>query len=416
MNSDAVPAFDIVVVGASHVGLAMALALAGTLGSDLRLGLIERRDLTHGPVPTADPRAFALSAGSVALLTALGVWPALAPHAEAVTGIDITDSSLEHAVRPTLLSYDNQISGGRPATFIVEADRLAAALLARVRDAPGITVMAKASIAPGTTLDGAGAHVQLADGRRLTARLLIAADGARSMIRDLAAIKTVAWAYPQTGIVTVVTHERPHEGRAVQHFLPAGPFAILPLPGRRSCITWTEDAAAAAHILSLDDSGFLAEIERRFGYRLGIVNLAGPRASWPLELQLARSLVAPRVALIGDAARSVHPIAGQGLNLGFRDVAALTEVTADMMRLGLDPGDAMGLERYQSWRRFDGQSSAAAYDALNRLFSNDLSLVRAVRDVGLGIVDRLPGLKQLLVEEAAGRTGDVPRLLQGAFP
>ncbi len=408
--------FDIAVAGGSHAGLAMALAMAATLGPELRVALIERRDPSQALHGAADPRAFALSAGSVALLTALGVWPALAAYAEPVTAIDITDSSLDNAIRPTVLSYDNRIGTGQPATFIVEAERLAAALLARVRDVPAIQVLAPAAIANVAVADGPLAQLELGDGRLVQARLVIAADGARSLIREAAGLKTVAWSYPQTGIVTVVTHERPHEGRAVQHFLPAGPFAILPLPGARSCITWTEATDTANRILALDDAEFLAEIQRRFGYRLGALQLAGARAAWPLEMQLARSLVSPRVALIGDAARSVHPIAGQGLNLGLRDVAALTEVVAQTMRLGLDPGDAMGLERYQNWRRFDGQSSAAAYDALNRLFSNDSIVLRAVRDAGLGIVGQLPGLKQFFVQEAAGLSGDVPRLLHGALP
>lgn len=408
--------FDITVVGGSHSGLAVALALVGTLGTDLRLAVLDRRVLAKDLNRGADPRAFALSAGSVALLAALGVWPALADFAEPVLGIDITDSSLEHAMRPTLLSYDNHTSEGRPATWIVEAERLSAALLARVLETPAIEVVAPAEISHLRLAEDPAARLALADGRQLTARLVIAADGVRSSIRQTAGIQTVNWQYDQMGIVTVVAHERPHGGRAVQHFLPAGPFAILPLPGSRSCITWSETTNNAQRILALDDAGFLEEVERRFGYRLGRLQLAGKRAAWPLSMQLARAMVAPRLALIGDAARSVHPIAGQGLNLGFRDVAALTEVVADGMRLGLDPGDAMGLERYAQWRRFDGQSSAAAYDALNRLFSNDSMLVRAIRDAGLGVVDRLPGLKHVFVEEAAGLSGEVPRLLHGVLP
>lgn len=407
---------DIAIVGGSHAGLSLALGLAGTLGPGLRLAVVDRQDLSATTVEKSDPRAFALSAGSVALLTAIGVWPLLSHHAEPVLAIDITDSSLDHAVRPTVLSYDNRLSAGSPATWIVEAERLSAGLRARVRETPAIDVMAPADVAEVSFREGAPAYLRLVDGRELTASLVVAADGARSAIRDAAGIKTVSWPYDQMGIVTVVAHERPHGGRAIQHFLPSGPFAILPLPGDRSCITWSETTGNAQKIMALDDAGFHAEVERRFGYRHGALRLCGPRASWPLNLRLARALVAPRVALIGDAARAVHPIAGQGLNLGFRDVAALTEVIADTMRLGLDPGDAMGLERYETWRRFDGQTSAAAYDAINRIFSNDSMLLRATRDVGLGLVDRLPGLKQLFVQEAAGLSGEVPRLLRGAFP
>ncbi len=208
-------------------------------------------------------------------------------------------------------------------------------------------------------------------------------------------------------------HEKPHGGRAVQHFLPSGPFAILPLTGNRSCITWSEEEKRAKEILALDDAGFLAEVEQRFGYRLGAIVLEGPRASWPLDMHLARALVADRFALIGDAAHGVHPIAGQGLNLGLRDVAALTEVVADAARLGLDIGSVTVLERYERWRRLDSALSAATFDALNRLFSNDWTVLRTARDFGLGLVDRMPGLKQFFVTEAAGLTGDVPKLLRG---
>jgi 2-octaprenyl-6-methoxyphenol hydroxylase len=232
-------------------------------------------------------------------------------------------------------------------------------------------------------------------------------------LREAAGIKIVGWGYGQTGIVTTIAHSRPHGARAVQHFLPGGPFAILPLPENRSCITWSEDAAEAQRILALDDMAFLAEVEKRVGGRLGTLELAGPRQSWPLEMHLARSYVARRFVVIGDAAHGVHPIAGQGLNLAFRDVAALTEVLADAARLGLDLGNGEVLARYERWRRFDSAVSAATFDGLNRLFSNDWTLVRAARDFGLGLVDRMPGLKAFFVREAAGLSGELPRLLKG---
>ncbi len=408
---------DVAIIGASHAGMAMALALAGALGPDLRLALIERQGLGVQEAVAADPRAFALSAGSVALLNAIGVWRDVETASEPITAIEITDSSLDDVFRPTLLAYDNRTAGGAPATWIIEAEGLLQALRARLQLVPSITILAPAEI---ETLEASSpstvASLVLTDRRQVRASLVVAADGSKSAVRDAAGIKTVGWSYPQSGIVTTVAHELPHKSCAVQHFLPSGPFAILPLPGNRSNITWTETTEEARRILALDDAGFLAEVERRFGHRLGVLRLDGARRSWPLALRMARSLVAGRVALVGDAARGVHPLAGQGLNLGLRDVAALTEVVAVSMRLGLDPSDATGLERYQRWRRFDGQSSAAAYDALNRLFSNDSMLLRVVRDAGLGLVDRLPGLKQMFVAEAAGLTGDVPRLLEGAFP
>lgn len=406
---------DIAIVGASHSGMALALALAGTLGPELSLAVIERRDLA-GAEAARDPRAFALSAGSVALLGAIGVWAGLEPAAQPVTAIEITDSSLDHVYRTVLLSYDNRTASGTPATWIVEAARLFAGLRVRLLATPDITLVTPAEIQTILLQPSSLAEIALSDGRRIRASLLVAADGRTSSIRDAAGIKSIGWEYAQSGIVTTVTHERPHGAKAVQHFLPSGPFAILPLPGNRSNITWSETATEAERILGLDDAGFLFEVERRFGHRLGALHLDGPRQSWPLAVRVARSLVAGRVALVGDAARGVHPLAGQGLNLGLRDVAALTEVVAASMRVGLDAGDVTGLERYERWRRFDGQTSAAAYDALNRLFSNDSMLLRAVRDMGLGVVDRLPGLKHLLVAEAAGLTGEIPSLLQGAFP
>jgi 2-octaprenyl-6-methoxyphenol hydroxylase len=263
--------------------------------------------------------------------------------------------------------------------------------------------------------DPHGVSIRLANAT-LRAPLLVGADGRASRLRDDAGIKILRWSYPQTGIVTTVGHSKPHHGRALQHFLPSGPFAILPLTHNRSCITWTEASAGAQELLALEDEGFRAELDRRFDYRLGQIVAVGARAAWPLDMHLARALVGERFALIGDAARVVHPIAGQGLNLGLRDVAALTEVIADAARLGLDIGAQLVLERYERWRRLDSALSAATYDALNRLFSNDWTLLRTARDFGLAVLDQLPALKQFLVAEAAGVTGEVPKLLRGERP
>jgi 2-octaprenyl-6-methoxyphenol hydroxylase len=251
------------------------------------------------------------------------------------------------------------------------------------------------------------------DGRMVSARLAVGADGRRSRLREAAGIGIVEHDYRQVGIVTVIAHELPHRGRAIQHFLPSGPFAILPMTGDRSCITWTETADEGRRILALDDAAFLAEVDRRFGGRLGDLTLAGGRRSWPLAMHLARAYAANRLALAGDAAHGVHPIAGQGLNLGFRDVAALAEVIADAARLGLDVGSMSTLRRYERWRRSDSALSAGVFDRLQWLFANDNPALRAVRDSGMAVVDRLPALKRLLVAEAAGLTGDVPRLLRG---
>jgi len=408
----AIERFDVVVSGASFAGLAFARALFSALGSDIRIALVDR-----APRPTEarpDARAFALSAGSKHMLEAIGVWSAIAPEAQPVHTIEITDSSLDAGIRPVLLSYDNHVpdaAGAEPASVIVPALALERALWAAIEAETGLSLITPGEIARFGD-DGSATTLTLADGSTLSSSLLVGAEGRRSAAREEAGIKTVGWGYGQTAIVTTIAHERPHEGRAVQHFLPGGPFAILPLPGNRSCLTWTEDANEAKRILALDDAGFLAEIETRVAGRLGPVTLDGPRQSWPLEMHLARAYVAPRFALIGDSAHGVHPIAGQGLNLAFRDAAALAEIVVDTLRLGLDPGSLEGLTRYERWRRFDSATSAATFDGLNRLFSNDWLLLRALRDFGLGLVDRMPAVKQRLVAEAAGLTGDLPRLFK----
>ncbi len=404
--------FDILIAGAGFAGLAAARAMSQALGPEARIAVIDRTVAGGGADGPADPRASAISASSRRMLEALGVWPLIGDACQQVSAVEITDSSLGAGIRPVLLTYDASLGeGGEPAMHIVPNQRLTAALQQITAADPAIVRLA-AQVADFEAQD-ARVAVTLADGERLTASLLIAADGRGSRIRAAAGIGVVGWRYPQTGIVTTVAHERPHEGRAVQHFLPAGPFAILPLTGNRCCITWTEDAVRASVILELDDAQFLAEVEQRFGGRLGTLALAGPRRSWPLDAHLARSYVAPRLALVGDAAHAVHPIAGQGLNLGLRDVAALTEVVAEGARLGLDFADPIVLQRYERWRRFDCAVSAAAFDSLNRIFSNDQTLLRSARELGLGLVDRIPTLQRWLVAEAAGVTGDVPRLLRG---
>jgi len=403
--------FDIVISGASFAGLALACGLAQALGDQFRIALIDR-GVGPGASVGRDSRASALSAASKRMLEVLGAWPLITTEAQPVARIEITDSSLEAAVRPVLLTYDNVIADGEPATYIVPNGVLHEALRAVVSPVPSITWIASAEARDFTT-DELEARVSLADGTELAAALLVAAEGRRSRLREAAGIKVVGWSYPQIGIVTTVRHERPHEARAVQHFLPSGPFAILPLKGNRACITWTEDAGEARRILALDDEGFLAEVEKRFGGKLGVATLDGPRQSWPLETHLARRYVGHRFALVGDAAHGVHPLAGQGLNLAFRDVAALIEVVSDAVRLGFDPGDAQALERYERWRRFDSVVSAAAFDGLNRLFASDLTLLRSAREFGLGVVDRIPVLKRFFVGEAAGVTGELPRLLKG---
>src|SRR5262245_3467481 len=404
--------FDVAIGGGGSVGLALAAALADALGPGFTLALIDRADW-QGTAGN-DLRASALSAGSKRLLTALGIWTRLAEFAQPVTAIDITDSRLGDAIRPILRSYDNTLTDSEPASYIVDNERLRAALIAAVMERPGITLLGGSAIQR-FAAGPADVSIDLADAT-LVSRLLIGADGRGSHLREAAGIKVLRWSYPQTGIVTTLRHSRPHGGRALQHFLPSGPFAILPLPQNRACITWTEDTNEARRLLALDAAAFSGELAQRFDYRLGEIVEVGARAAWPLEMQLARALTAPRFALIGDAARVVHPIAGQGLNLGLRDVAALCEVIADAARLGLEIGSGLVLERYERWRRLDSALSAGTFDALNTLFSNDWTLLRTARDVGLALVNRLPALKQFFVAEAAGLTGEVPKLLRGERP
>jgi 2-octaprenyl-6-methoxyphenol hydroxylase len=281
------------------------------------------------------------------------------------------------------------------------------------RAAAGVTLIDGRS-ADGMVSDANGAQVTLDDASMLVAHLVVAADGGRSRLRQAAGITTIGWPYEQSGIVTVVEPEADHKGCAVQHFLPAGPFALLPMKGNRICVTWTEGTAEARRIMGLDAAAFRHEVERRFGYSLGAIKVLSPPQSWPLELALARRLIAPRLALVGDAAHKLHPIAGQGLNLGLRDVAALAECVIDAARLGLDVGHADVLERFERWRRFDNLTSAVGFDALNRLFSNENTLARSARGAALGLVDRLPAVKAWFVDEAAGARGDVPRLMRCA--
>lgn len=403
---------DIVISGASYTGAALALALSKSLEGSLSIAVIDKAPAAPPGTPPDSPRAFAVSAASRHLLEYLRLWQQIEPAAQPVSEIEITDSPLNAGIRPVLLTYENAIDDGSPASHIVPDAVLAMALKSALAQAPGVQLFSGAEATAFASGDSA-ATVTCSDGTRLTADLVVAAEGRRSAVREAAGIKTIGWDYAQSGICTLVRHSRPHEGRAVQHFLPSGPFAILPLPGNRSCITWTEEKSEARRIMGLANPEFLAEVEQRFSGRLGELELLMPPASWPLSLHLARSFVGPRLALLGDTARGVHPIAGQGLNLGFRDVAALTEVIVENARIGLPPSDPDGLKRYERWRRFDSTVSTAAFDGLNRLFSNDNPLLRSLREVGLGLVDRLPLAKSMLVKEAAGLTGDVPRLLRG---
>ena len=397
---------DVLIGGGGMAGLSLAVALRQALGPVAAI-VVADPALERS---AADARASAIVAAGRRLLETIGVWDAVAGEAQPITDMVVTDSRLDDAVRPVFLTFDEDVEEGEPFAHMVENGPLNAALLAKAREL-GIDLRV-AAVADFVTSDDR-ITIELSDNVTFSARLLVAADGARSRIRERAGIATHGWSYGQSAIVTTIAHEREHHGRAEEHFLPAGPFAILPLSGRRSSIVWTEATEEAARVVALPDDEFHAELERRFGAHLGDIMVAGPRQAYPLGLSVARAFVGERVALIGDAAHVIHPIAGQGLNVGLKDVAALAETIVDAMRLGLDPGSADTLARYQQWRRFDTMTMAVATDGLNRLFSNRSDVLRAVRDLGLGMVDRLPGLKRLFIREAAGLAGDVPKLLRG---
>ncbi|HXW28492.1 MAG TPA: ubiquinone biosynthesis hydroxylase [Xanthobacteraceae bacterium] len=396
---------DVVIAGAGLAGLALGIALRQGLGSGFSVMVVDPGLGRAG----RDERASAIAAAARRLFETIGVWTAIAADAQPIRDMVITDSAVADAVRPTFLSFAGDVAPGERFAHMIENARLIAALLAAARQ-EGVTL--EAGAVTGFEPAGERVRVRLGD-RAVKAQLLVAADGARSRLRALAGIPTYGWSYGQAAIVTTVGHERDHEGRAVEHFLPEGPFAILPLSGRRSSIVWTQDRALARHLMGLPEAAFLTELERRFGHELGEIRVIGPRQSYPLAYAVARSFIAERLALVGDAAHVIHPIAGQGLNLGLRDVAALAEAIADAARLGLDPGSPQVLARYQRWRRFDTVAMGVATDALNRLFSNRSAVLRLLRDVGLGLVDRQAELKQLFIREAAGLVGEVPRLMRG---
>jgi 2-octaprenyl-6-methoxyphenol hydroxylase len=403
--------FDLVIGGGSFVGLALALGLAKSAPGAFRVAIVEKMPPDAARQGAFDGRAVALTAAAKALLEALGIWPSLAADAQPIEAMDITDSALDMPIRSVLLHFEPTQAEG-PSAFIMENARLRQALFAAAVDCADITLLAPDSVA-GLDIGEGQARVTLASGRTLAAGLVVAADGQNSALRGMAGIKVVRWASDQLAITGTVQHDKPHHGRSVQHFLPSGPFAILPMTGNRCSIVWTERADEARRILALDEAGMIAEIEKRAGGWLGALTLPGKLASYPLGMSLARAYIAPRVALAGDAAHALHWIAGQGLNHGLKDAAALTEVLVDAARLGLDIGAPTVLERYERWRRFDSATSAATGAALNLLFSNESTPTRMIRQFGMGLVDRLPSLKAALMREAAGLTGTLPKLLQG---
>lgn len=397
---------DVAIAGAGIAGAALGVALSQTLGPSFSVAIF---DPAFAREPARDDRVVAIAGGARKLFEAIGVWERLA-DAEPIRAMEITDSKLHEAVRQTFLEFDEG-EEDEPLAHMVENRALTMALREVAQEAELELV---ASGIETYAADENFARFE-AGGKNYRTRLIAAADGAQSKLRSLARIQTISSDYGQSGIVATIGHGREHHGKAVQHFLPSGSFAILPLSGKRCSIVWTEESAEAKRIVALPAAEFLAELELRFGLQLGELQLLSPARAYPLKISIARSFIGDRLALVGDAAHVIHPLAGQGLNMGLRDVGALAECIADHARLGLDPGAPEVLTRYQRWRRADTVTMGLATDGINRLFSNNSTALKYLRDFGLGLVDRAPGVKKFFAREAAGLTGDVPKLLRGDF-
>jgi len=400
---------DVIIGGGGMVGLSLAIALAKG-GLDV---------VVADPVPQSaaldakvDGRVCALSYASVRMFEALGVWEHLKSDAQPINDILVTDAKLGSAPSPFSLHFDAAEAHADALGHIVENRHTRTGLFAVASTLANLRLIAPAAL---TNLesDAAGIVASLANGETIRARLAIAADGRDSPMRELMGLSVISWSYAQWGIVATVAHEKPHNGVAYEHFLPAGPFAILPMTGNRSSLVWTEKETLAPAMMQLADAEFDAEIARRFGSHLGMTKAAGPRWSYPLKFHLARGYVKPRFALAGDSAHGIHPIAGQGFNLGLKDAAALSEIVLDAARLGLDIGALDTLQRYERWRRFDSLVMSFAMDGLNRLFSNDIVPLRILRDVGLGLVDAVGPARRFFMRHAGGDVGKLPRLMKG---
>jgi 2-octaprenyl-6-methoxyphenol hydroxylase len=401
---------DILIAGGGLNGPALALALAQ---GGFRVTVVDARPPTSRAEAGFDGRAYALAIASVRLLTAIGIWPVVADKAQPILEIKASDGRAGEGAAPFFLHFDHAEIEEGPMGHMLEDRHLYAAFLAAMQATPGITLLSGETVAE-QEVSPAAVAITLASDQRLTAGLLVGCDGRGSGTAARAGIRRMGWGYGQTALVTAIRHERDHKGVAQQFFMPSGPLAILPLKGgHHSSIVWSETDETAAAIQALPDDAYLEALRPRFGDFLGEIALAGDRFTYPLSLSLAEHFVAPRVALVGDAAHGVHPIAGQGLNLGLRDVAALAEVLILARRQGEEPGSPAALEEYQRWRRFDSTALALGMDTVNRLFSSDNPLLRLGRDLGMGVVNALPGLRRGFIRQAAGLTGELPKLLTG---
>lgn len=407
---------DLIIAGAGMVGATLALA-ADRAG--LKAVLIDPRPFEAQLAPTFDGRSTAIAFAAFRMFEALGLGDALRPHANPMRRILVTDGrrpgAASRAASPAFLRFDaDEIGDGsadEPLGWMIENRRIRAVLGESVL-ASGVEVLTPAEAA-GFTASEFAATVTLKDGRVLRAPVAVAAEGKSSLLRRLAGVGAIGWDYRQSGVVATVGMDHDHGDVAHEFFLPSGPFAILPLTGRRASLVWTETTRRAEALGAASDEAFHAHLRRRFGDYLGGVRVLGPRFAYPLSLTLSEALTAPRLAILGDAAHAVHPVAGQGLNMGLKDVAALVEVLAEAARLGEDVGSEAVLDRYARWRRFDSVVLAAGFDGFVRLFSNDLAPVRLARDLGMAAVNRVAPLRRALMREAGGGTGDLPRLLRG---
>ena len=357
-----------------------------------------------------DGRVSAINFSAARMMRVLGVWPALAPHAQPINDILVSDAPFGRPAAPFSLHFDHR-EIGEPLGNLIENRHIRRVLFDAVTAHPRITLIENATV-ESLAVQTDGVVATLADGRDIAAHLAVAADGRDSAMRERMNIGVIGWSYPQIGIVATVEHEQPHNGVAYEHFLPAGPFAILPMTGNRSSLVWTEREELAPQLLKLPDAEFNAELATRFGAHLGATKASGPRWSYPLKFHLARAYVRPRFALAGDAAHGIHPIAGQGLNLGLKDAAALAEIVLDAARLGLDFGQLDLLQRYERWRRFDILHAGGRDRRAERLFSNDIAPLRAMRDLGMGIVDSIGPARRFFMRHAGGDIGKLPRLMK----
>ncbi|WP_254440685.1 FAD-dependent monooxygenase [Ruegeria sp. HKCCA6837] len=402
-------ASDILIVGGGLNGPALALALAQTGHSVTVIDALAEKVRKNAAF---DGRAYALALASQRLLDAIGVWDRVSEHAQPMLEIKVTDGHAGTGPSPFFMHFDHAEIEEGPMGYMVEDRHLRRAFLGAMAEEPRITQISGKTVVSQQS-DATGVTLTLDDGTTVGGSLLVGCDGRRSGTASRAGIKRTGWDYGQTALVCAIEHDLPHNGIAHQFFMPPGPLAILPLTGNRSSIVWSERTEAAARINAMSEEDYLQVLRPRFGDFLGEIRLAGDRFTYPLNLTIANSFIGDRMALVGDAAHGMHPIAGQGLNAGLRDVGALAEVLTLAGRRGEDIGSVMVLERYQEWRRFDTASLAMATDVFNKLFSNDNPLLRLGRDIGMGIVGSLPGLRRGFVREAAGLTGDLPKLLQG---